>query len=177
MIRDLAVGDKSDPEMAEEYGVAEQTVRYFRMNHKHEIAAVLADWTTQYDHIWSTKLETHLRFLTQRLEEIEDLIAALYEHARRETETIRNVDPDASEVLVNDRVYLAYVKEQRSLIREIATRAVSSRPVSPGSKWTRKTRSLPSTQLPSIPPRTGTRCNEHHSTRKDLPFAVPLWSR
>jgi hypothetical protein len=31
LIRDMAVGDKSDPELAAEYDVAEQTVRYFRV--------------------------------------------------------------------------------------------------------------------------------------------------
>ena len=33
---------------------------------------------------------------------------------------IRNVDPEASEVLVNGPEYRAYEKEQRALIREIA---------------------------------------------------------
>ena len=32
---------------------------------------MLADWTTQYDHIWSTKVENRIRLLTVRLEEIE----------------------------------------------------------------------------------------------------------
>jgi hypothetical protein len=58
--------------------------------------------------------------LTQRLEEIEDQIAALFEHAQRETETIRSVDPDASKVPVNGHEYRAYVKEQRALAHQIA---------------------------------------------------------
>jgi hypothetical protein len=41
----------------------------------------------------------------------------LRDHARRETETIRNLDP---EVPVNGPEYRAYEKEQRALIREIA---------------------------------------------------------
>jgi hypothetical protein len=44
----------------------------------------------------------------------------LRDHAVRETETIRSVDPEASEVTVNSREYLAFVKEQRALLREIA---------------------------------------------------------
>jgi hypothetical protein len=44
----------------------------------------------------------------------------LRDHAQRETETIRNVDPDASEVLVYGPEYRAYEKEQRALLREIA---------------------------------------------------------
>jgi hypothetical protein len=120
LIRDLALGEKPLAELAEIHGLEEQTVRVFKMNHKPEIAAVVADWTSQFDHIWSTKKENRLRVLTQRLEEIEDLIAALYEHARRETETIRDVDPEASEVPVNGPEYRAYVKEQRALIREIS---------------------------------------------------------
>jgi hypothetical protein len=90
------------------------------MRHKAEIQAVLAGWTDQFDHIWSTKLENRLRLLTCRLEEVEDQIAALFDHARRETETIRNIDPDASAVPVNGSEYRAYVKEQRALAREIA---------------------------------------------------------
>jgi hypothetical protein len=42
------------------------------------------------------------------LKEIEDQIELLRDHARRETEMIRSVDPDA------------YEKEQRALLREIA---------------------------------------------------------
>ena len=81
---------------------------------------MLADWTTQYDHIWSTKVENRIRLLTVRLEEIEHQLQLLRDHARRETETIRNVDPDASEVLANGPEYRAYEKEQRALLREIA---------------------------------------------------------
>jgi hypothetical protein len=120
LIRDLALGEKSYAELAGEHGVEEQTVRVFKMNHKADIAAVLEDWSNKYDHIWSTKLENRLRVLTQRLEEIEDQMELLRDHARRETETIRNVDPEASEVLVNGPEYRAYEKEQRALIREIA---------------------------------------------------------
>jgi hypothetical protein len=58
--------------------------------------------------------------MTQRLEEIEDQIQALFEYAARETETIRSVDPDASAVPVNGPEYRAYEKEQRALLREIA---------------------------------------------------------
>jgi hypothetical protein len=119
MIRDMAVADKSDVELAAEYDVAEQTIRYFRMNHKHEIADVLADWTSKFDHIWSTKKENGLRVLTQRLEEVEDQIAVIKSHARRETETIRSVDPDASEVPYNGPEYRAYVKVQDALITKI----------------------------------------------------------
>jgi hypothetical protein len=118
LIRDLAVGEKGVAELAEEYDVEEQTIRVFKLRHKPEIAAVLADWTSQFDHIWSTKKENRLRVLTRRLEEIEDLIAALYEHARRETETIRNVDPEATEVRFNGPENRAYVK--RAVMREIS---------------------------------------------------------
>jgi hypothetical protein len=67
LIRDLAVADKSNVELAEEHGVEEQSIRVFRMKHKSEIAAVIADWTASFDHIWSTKKENGLRVLTQRL--------------------------------------------------------------------------------------------------------------
>jgi hypothetical protein len=120
LINDLAVGDKPDSELAAEYGVEEQSIRVFRMRHKADVAAKKADWAGQYGHIWSTKVENRLRVLTCRLEEVEDQIELLREHARRETETMRNLDPEASEVVVNDRVYLAFVKEQRALLREIA---------------------------------------------------------
>jgi hypothetical protein len=120
LISDLALNDKTHAELAEIHGVAEQTVAAFRMRHKAEIAAVLAGMVDQYSHIWSTKLGNRLRVLTQRLEEVEGQILLLHDHARRETETIRSVDPEASEVLVISREYLAYVKEQRALLREIA---------------------------------------------------------
>jgi len=120
LIRDLALGEKSMTELAEIHGVEEQTVRVFKMNHKPEIDAIVHGWTDQYDHIWSTKLENRLRVLTCRLEETEDQIAVIKDHARRETETIRSVDPEASEVLFNCPEYRAYVKEQRALIREIS---------------------------------------------------------
>ena len=81
------------------------------------------------------KKENGLRVLTRRLEEIEDQLDLLKEHARRETETIRSVDPEASEVSVNGPEYRAYEKEQRALIREIwdATGQLPSRnPVDAG---------------------------------------------
>jgi hypothetical protein len=120
LINDLAVGDKPDSELAAEYDVEEQSIRVFRMRHKADIQAKKKGWSEQYGHIWSTKVENRLRVLTCRLEEIEDQMELLREHARRETETIRNVDPEASEVLVNGPEYRAYEKEQRALIREIA---------------------------------------------------------
>jgi hypothetical protein len=120
LLRDMAVGDKPDRELAADYNIAEQTVRVHRMNFGHEIAALKRDWAAEFGHIWSTRKENRLSVLTQRLEEIEDQIAALFDHATRETETIRNIDPEASEVPVNGSEYRAYVKEQRALIREIA---------------------------------------------------------
>lgn len=120
LINDLALGVKPYADLAADHGVEVQTVRLFAMNHRAEVEAKKADWASQYDHIWSTKVENRLRVLTQRLEEIEDQMELLRDHARRETETIRNVDPEASEVLVNGPEYRAYEKEQRALIREIA---------------------------------------------------------
>jgi hypothetical protein len=70
LIRDLAVGEKSYAELAEEHGVEEQTIRVFRMRHKADIQAVLAGWANTYDHIWSTKLENHVRVLTERWQKI-----------------------------------------------------------------------------------------------------------
>ena len=57
----------------------QRPVRHSRANspdtlgqkYRAEVDAVLADWTTQYDHIWSTKVENRIRLLTVRLEEIE----------------------------------------------------------------------------------------------------------
>jgi hypothetical protein len=120
LINDLALGEQPHSELAERYNVEVQTVRVFAMNHRADVEARKADWANQYGHIWSTKVENRLRVLTCRLEEIEDQLALLRDHARAETEMIRNVDPEAAEVLVNDRVYLKYVAEQRSLLREIA---------------------------------------------------------
>jgi cell division septum initiation protein DivIVA len=107
LIRDLAVGEKSYAELAEEHGVEEQTIRVFRMRHKADIQVVLAGWANTYDHIWSTKLENHVRVLTERWQKIMGQMELLEEHAQRETETIRSVDPEASEVPYNSREYLA----------------------------------------------------------------------
>jgi hypothetical protein len=120
LIRDLALGEKSHINLAEEHDVELQTIAAFKLRHRDAIDAQLADWTSFLDQIWSTRLENRLRVLTQRLEEIEDQLDLLRDHARRETEMIRNVDPEASEVLVNGPEYRAYEKEQRALIREIA---------------------------------------------------------
>ena len=135
LINDLAVGEKSVAELAAEFDVEEQSVRVFKLRHKADIEAKKNDWASQYDHIWATKVENRLRLLTCRLEEIEDQLALLRDHSRAETETIRNVDPEASEVLVNDRVYLKYVAEQRSLLRETRTRPGSCHSVSARSRW------------------------------------------
>ena len=43
----------------------------------------------------------------------------LEEHAARETETIRSVDPDASEVRPHGNEYRAYLKLSKDLEREI----------------------------------------------------------
>jgi hypothetical protein len=61
LVHDMAVGDKTDPELAEEYNCAEQTIRVHRMNRRHEIVAIRHEYSAQYDHIWSTKLENRLR--------------------------------------------------------------------------------------------------------------------
>jgi hypothetical protein len=120
LINDLAVGDRPDSELAAEYEVEEQSIRVFRMRHKADVEAKKAGWAEKFDHIWSTKVENRVQVLTVRLEEIEEQIALLHEHARRETETIRSIDPEASEVPVNDRVLDRYSKLQASLLREIA---------------------------------------------------------
>jgi hypothetical protein len=117
LINDLALGEKPHAELATDYDVAGQTVAAFALRHRADINAKKADWASEYDHIWSTRKENRLRVLTCRLEEVEDQIAIIKDHAQREYEDTLNVSPDAAPVLFNDRVYLAYVKEQRALLR------------------------------------------------------------
>jgi hypothetical protein len=38
-------------ELSDEFGYQEQTLRVLRMNHKHEVAVLLADATAKLDHI------------------------------------------------------------------------------------------------------------------------------
>jgi hypothetical protein len=98
LLRDMAVGDKSDAELAAEYDKAEQTIWVIRMNHKAEIAALVTGMVDDISHIWSTRLGNHVRILTQRWERIIGQLMLLEEHAERETETIRSVDREAAEV-------------------------------------------------------------------------------
>jgi hypothetical protein len=116
----MAEGRKSDLELAAEYDIAVQSVGSFRQRHKPDIQAKKQNWSAQFDHIWSTRVENRLRLLTVRLEEVEHQIRLLHDHAERETEMIRNVDPDASEVPVIGREFAAYTKLQKELLREIA---------------------------------------------------------
>jgi hypothetical protein len=57
LINDLAVGDKSHAELAEEQDVEVQSIAVFRMRHKADIEAKKQEWATEYGHIWSTKKE------------------------------------------------------------------------------------------------------------------------
>jgi hypothetical protein len=120
LILDLAVGEKSYTDLSEEYGVEEQSLRVFKLRHKPDIIAKQQDLSDSLSHIWATKMENRVRVLVQRVEEIEEQLELLADHARRETEAIRNVDPEASEVLVNGPEWRAYEKEQRALLHEIA---------------------------------------------------------
>jgi hypothetical protein len=120
LINDLAVGEKTYPELAEEYGVVEQSVYQFRSRHRAAIHAKKQDLSSEFGHIWATQKGNRLRGLTDRLEEVVHQIELIHEHAQRETELIRTVDPDAAEVRCNSRELLAYDKEYRALAREIA---------------------------------------------------------
>lgn len=119
LINDLALG-RPYSELVDEYGLVEQSLHAFKMRHKADVEAKKRDQSSEYSHIWSTRKGNRLRVLTCRLEEVEAQIELLHEHARREWKTISGVDPEASLVPLNSREYLAYVKEQRALLREIA---------------------------------------------------------
>jgi hypothetical protein len=119
LIRDYVVGDKSVPEIAAEYGYAEQTIYLHRAAHKAEIAAVTAGMVEEFSYLWGAKLKDHVRLLTSRLRKIWRQMDLLEEHAARETETMRAIDPDASEVPYNSREYLAYQKAEQSLSHQI----------------------------------------------------------
>ena len=120
LINDLAEGSKTDAELSAEYDMVEQSVRAFKWRHQLDIQAKKNDLSSEYNHIWSTKVGNRLRLLTLRLEEIEHQIELLHDHAQRETDYIRRVDPDAAEVPVRGNEYRAYETEQRALTREIA---------------------------------------------------------
>ena len=120
LINDLAVGQKSYPDLAAEYGVVEQSLHQFKHRHRAEVEAKKRDQSSEYGHIWATQKGNRLRGLTDRLEEVVHQIELIHEHAARETELIRTVDPDAAEVKCNSRELLAYDKEYRALAREIA---------------------------------------------------------
>jgi hypothetical protein len=55
ILRAMALG-ASYAELSDEFGYQEQTLRVLRMNHKHEVAVLLADATAKLDHIWRVKL-------------------------------------------------------------------------------------------------------------------------
>jgi hypothetical protein len=90
------------------------------MRRKADVQAVVADWSNKFDHIWATRKENRIRVLVARYEEIQDLINALYDHAQRETETLRNVDPEAGDVPVSGTEFRAYSRDQQRILREIA---------------------------------------------------------
>lgn len=119
LINDLALG-RPYSELVSEYGAEEQSLHAFKLRHKADIQAKKQDLSSEFGHIWSTRKGDRLRVLTCRLEEVEAQIELLHEHARREWETLTGVDLDASPVPLNSREYLAYVKEQRALLREVA---------------------------------------------------------
>lgn len=85
ILRAMALG-ASHAELSDEFGYQEQSLRVLKMNHKHEIAVLLAVATAKLDHIWSTKVENDVRVLTERWEQVWHQIDLLHEHARRETE-------------------------------------------------------------------------------------------
>jgi hypothetical protein len=119
-INDLALGEKSYEELATDYDVEHQTIRVFAMRHRADVHAKKQDLSSEYSHIWATQKGNRLRGLTDRLEEVVHQIELIHEHAARETELIRTVDPEAAEVKVNSRELLAYDREYRALAREIA---------------------------------------------------------
>jgi hypothetical protein len=53
--------------MAEDHGVAEQTIRYFRQHHRDEIEAKKANWSARFDHLWAVQAKNRLRLLELRL--------------------------------------------------------------------------------------------------------------
>jgi hypothetical protein len=64
--------------------------------------------------------QNRIRVLTQRWEQIVYQIELLEDHAVRETETIRRVDPEAGRCQVNGPEIRAYSKEERALAHQIA---------------------------------------------------------
>jgi hypothetical protein len=90
------------------------------MRHREEIAVVLADWSDKFSHIWLSRKEDRLRALKERFEEYQERIDELYEHARRETETIRSVDPGAGEVPIELDKSCKIDIQQRRILREAA---------------------------------------------------------
>jgi hypothetical protein len=89
------------------------------MRHRADIEAKKRDQSSEYSHIWCTKKGDALRVLSMQLKDCLQQKALLEEHAARETETIRNVDPDASEVLPQGNEYRAYIKLIKDLEREL----------------------------------------------------------
>jgi hypothetical protein len=120
LINDLALGARSHADIAVEYSKAEQTIAAFAMRHRPEVEAKKREQSSEYSHIWSTQKGNRIRVLTARYEELQGLIDALYEHAQQETETLRNVEPDAADVPVNSKEFNAYHDRQVKLVHQIA---------------------------------------------------------
>ena len=55
------VSDKTDADLASEFGLAEQTIRYHRATSKAEIGACERQWlVTECDRVWGAKLRDHV---------------------------------------------------------------------------------------------------------------------
>jgi hypothetical protein len=80
---------------------------------------VTAGMVEEFDHVWGAKLKDHVLLLTSRLRKVWGQLALLEEHAERETETIRNVEPEASRVPYRTREYQSYVKLEAQLSHQL----------------------------------------------------------
>ena len=125
LIQNMAVGDRTDAALAEEFGVEVQTVAAFRMRHKADIQAVVAGMADKFGHIWASRKENRIRVLVERHEQIQELIDAIREDARQATESLRALaektgEEYAGEVLVNGPEFRAYSRDQQKILRDIA---------------------------------------------------------
>jgi hypothetical protein len=120
LIRDLALNEKTAAHLAEDYDVAEQTVYDFKMRHKAEVAAVLAEWSDEFAGLWSAKKYNRVADIQHLAGTIQDRMDELLEDAAMATEVMRSVNPDAAPVRVPLREWQSLVREKARLVHQIA---------------------------------------------------------
>lgn len=96
LLRDLAKGEETSPQLSKRYGITAQRIREIKMENKQKVAEIAADLDSQFAGLWVADKRARLAFYEAELERIASI--GHHEWVKAKAQLLKNIAEEVGQL-------------------------------------------------------------------------------